>query len=572
MKPPTDTGYIVLDLARADAHACDVATGVVRKLGALGWTQCWSVADLTVLTAPGKRVAVSMVGSRHFLIGDWHPGGARSLSALVGLNPQALDLARAVVSGGWGKYVFVWRDHDGILHALRDPSGAIDCIHWRRDGLGVITDQWPEEADVLLPREVAVDWQGLSRMVDQPQYSVRHVALTGLETLDAGCLVRPGPQTSCQTIWRPAAFYGGQYAPEPEALREVVDQTVATLTGGCPSVVAELSGGLDSAIAVGSLHAAGRTAGFSLVNYYGPWIEGDERLYARPMAQRLGVSLDEVAKPLEAVPADALARLGLGPRPALQGVDTTYDADMAERLSSREAVSLTGQGGDAVFFQQATPWIARDRFQRRDPGALDPFWLSSLGRWTRRSAWAVAAVAVREPAVPVDEADDDHPWLGGLAGIPPAKRMQIRQLANCQVFWRDCLRARAAPLVHPFLTQPVMEHCLAIPVDILTKGARDRGLAREAFGDRLPDAIRNRRNKGDLTRYYGRINQLSLPMLRDHLLDGCLATQGVLDKGDLAEVLTDERLIWDGQHNRIMLPAVLESWARNWEGRLRRSR
>ena len=52
----------------------------------------------------------------------------------------------------------------------------------------VVSDEWPAEIDALLPREVAIDWEALGRMLVHSQYSVRHVALCGVKTVDAGGL------------------------------------------------------------------------------------------------------------------------------------------------------------------------------------------------------------------------------------------------------------------------------------------------------------------------------------------------------------------------------------------------
>jgi asparagine synthase (glutamine-hydrolysing) len=566
---PSDTGYIIFDRAQAEAethaHVDAVTTQLLRK----GWKQVWDVGQISILVGPRRRLKVSLVGPRHLLVGDWRPHGQRTVSALVGLHRDPFELSKAVTSEGWGAYILVWRADDGGLRLLRDPSGAIDCIHWRRDGLAVVSNQWPVEADALLPHDVEIDWDRLARMMEHSQYSVRHVALRGVRTVDAGGLADLKRSTET-AIWRPGDVYGRRYDVNPEALVEVVDRTISALTSGASSVIAELSGGLDSAIAVGSLLQVMPRSRVQLVNYYGPWSEGDERIYAGAAADLFRHGFVEAAKPVRAVLASELSKLGHGVRPAFQGVDTTYDADMAARLSRHRAVSMTGQGGDAVFFQQATPWIATDRFRRGDPGALHPGYLARVGRWTRRSAWAVANAALsRTSPNETSRGVDVHPWFRGLDRIPPGKRLQIHQLANCQVFWRDCLRSRAAPLLHPFLSQPVMEHCLAVPTDILALGERDRGFARQAFSSRLPRLIQERRNKGDLTRYYGRINQLSIPMLRAHLLKGRLAEAGVIDRDEFSAILSDERLIWDGQHNRIMLPAILESWARHWQARLR---
>src|SRR5690606_7089434 len=156
--------------------------------------------------------------------------------------------------------------------------------------------------------------------------------------------------------------------------------------------------------------------------------------------------------------------------------------------------------------------------------------------------WTVGRLALF--GKPASRAGPRHPWLEDISDLPPAKRGQLERLVNCQLFWTDCLRARAAPLLNPLLSQPVVEHCLGVPSDRLVVGQRDRGLARLAFADRLPPLIVDRRSKGDLSHFYGRVVRASAPALAGFLLEGRLVANGVLDRVDLAADLDPVRLLW----------------------------
>jgi asparagine synthase (glutamine-hydrolysing) len=284
------------------------------------------------------------------------------------------------------------------------------------------------------------------------------------------------------------------------------------------------------------------------------------------------VSLEEIHKPIAPLSRRQFDPLGQSVRPALHGVDMVYDADMAGRARKVRATGLlTGQGGDAVFFQSPDPLVFADRIRREGLWGLEPSHLAAVARWTRHSVWTIARHSLFPKPRPLAPGRR-HRWLEGAGSLAPGKARQVQQLANCQTYWSDCLRARSATLLHPLLTQPVMEHCLAIPTDRLTLGARDRGLARAAFADRLPSPIVERRDKGDLSRFYALVVRQSAAVFKELLVDGRLADQGLIDTDGFDQALSDASLIWDPATNRFLILSALEVWARTWEARIARVR
>ena len=94
-------------------------------------------------------------------------------------------------------------------------------------------------------------------------------------------------------------------------------------------------------------------------------------------------------------------------------------------------------------------------------------------------------------------------------------------------------------------------------------------MARRAFEGRLPAMILQRRSKGDLTAYYGRMLARSLPVLRPWLMEGWLAERKVLQLAVLDEMLTEEALITRGGYPDLMELIAVETWARGWDSRIR---
>jgi len=568
MIPAVDArAYLLIDsrdATQGDLNRLDQAR---QALLAAGWRSALIVDDIEVFLGPNATLPVRQVHRRHIQIGTWRPTD-RSMSSIIGTSRTSIGLASDVIYSGWGRYILAWRDDDGRLALLREPSGAIDCVWWRSGGLRLASDQPPQVADALLPPEIAIDWEVLAALSDNPGLLTDRPPLRGLNVVTPGDMVRLGDTMERHVLWCPSNFVGAPFDDSPDALRTLVDHVVAEVLSPYERIHGEISGGLDSAIVSGSVAAAGLGPQARFVNYFGDWGEGDERAYAFAAAEKSGLRLTAIRKPVAAITEALLRPLGGGIRPALHGVDVAYDRDVARRLRQGRATALvTGQGGDAVFYQAPEPRIVVDRLRREGLAGFRPRYWGEMARWTRHSAWTLARLALWPPPRQPSSAPI-HPWLADAADLPPGKHGQVHRLANCQLFWSDCLRARVADLVHPLLSQPVMEHCLAIPADRLTLGPRDRGLARKAFSGRLPASIVQRRDKGDLGRFYGHVVQSSLADLRPLLMNGLMVEHRMLDPVELGRDLEPERLLWSPGANRPLLLGVLEVWVRHWTERI----
>jgi len=569
---PAEHGYLVVDRKRLDETRGAELEEVVADLMRRGWRSLGPIDDLQILLGPRARFKARQVGRRHFLIGDWR-GGLAPLATLVARYSRPVDLAGAVVDAGWGRYVMVWRDDDGRLVILRDPTGAMDCVWWRHGGAVLAAQEPPRALDRLMPPGLAIDWAVLGEMAAAPELLGDRLALTGLEAVNPGTTAIIDETDATVAVWTPSAFCrsGSGWDESFDGLADVADATVDGLVQPHRRIMAELSGGLDSAIAASCLKATGHADQTDFINFYGDWREGDERPYATAAAAHLGLELVTVRKPVQPITRRQLAPLGESVRPALQGLDVTYDSAVAARMRCSGATGLlTGQGGDAVFFQAPDPAVVADRRRREGVASLSPAFIAAVARWTRHSAWTVlgGALGMRTTAGRGVTGGRRHPWLEDFDDLPPAKAGQLRQFVNAQLFWGDCLRARAGDLLHPFLSQPVAEHCLKIPADRLIAGVRDRGLARQAFAGRLPSMLTERRSKGDLSCFYGHVTRASLPLLKPLLLDGLQVGQGLLDRKALEADLSEAALIASPSYNRLLVAAVLEVWAQSWQARI----
>lgn len=522
--------------------------------------------------APGCDLPVVRIDTSLIIVG-------RYFGEAVRRHADPFTEATALSRAGWGRYVAIWSDGPDLA-ALRDPSGGLPLMAWSVGSVAILGSDIPPTIDDLLPTGALIDWGQIDRMIHAPASAFR-APLTGVETIAPGDLAERSPEGwASRAVWRPADFARLQQAPDPVTLRRIVEGALSFMLADHNRVIGEVSGGFDSSVIATTVSAKFPKKIVEWINYHSRETESDERDYVDAVSRRMGVGVSSRLKKAAALTRRELDALVAGVRPAFYGLDVEYDTDVADTMKRAGASAvLTGQGGDAVFFQTGTPALVIDRCRRLGLRGLDIRFLYETSRWTRRSVWALLDIALRDrfgwrqrrhedDDAPPAATMNDHPWLAGLDQLPPAKAEQVRQLVNCQVFWTPCLRAVEGELLHPLLTQPVMERTLAIPADLLTSGGRGRALAHEAFRNRLPPEIRDRRGKGELSTYYGHIVLHSLPLLNDLLVGGLLMQRGLIDQDSTEALLDPDTLIWSGDYNIVLIRAVLECWVRRWSIRL----
>lgn len=576
MPPP----YLAI-ATRGDGAGGAPPPGLSARLAASGWAPRLARPGLQLFSRPERPLAVeTFAAGDGVLIGRWF--GPRPLRH----DGDPARTARALCGSGWGPYLALLPEAaTGAWRVFREPSGAVEAFTWRCGDLAVLASGLADLPPELLPHDLGLDWDAVADFLVRPASLLWRTALRGVSGVCPGDLQRLGEGTArAVAVWRPAdripaGAGAGPVAPEP--LAETLQAATAALAAPYRRIAAEASGGLDSSAVNAALVRAGlggRVVG--ALHYVGDRREADERAWAQAACGPWGLPLVCADRGEGAFdPVADFAELARDARPPYAALDAVRDRDTARRLRDWGAEALvTGKGGDAVFFQMPTPLVLADLWRAKGlAAAADPL-NAQVARWLRRSVWSVwreafgggpaaeespvgrfAGWALRGAAGPV------HPWLRGLEDAPPGKRIQVEALVGGQAALGPSRRGGAADLVQPLLSQPMLELGLSIPSWELVRGGRDRGLAREAFAAWLPEAVVRRRSKGALTSVYARRAAASLPALREHLLDGVLASAGLLDRAAMDAALDADELIRRSDGLDLLQAAAVETWVRCWQ-------
>ena len=567
------------------------------------WRTAFSAAGLEVRCAgerPGRAVARRLRGGRGVVLGELFARNAEGISLAVPARIDAPESYAIVASGGrrlieryWGRYVAVLRDPASReVRILRDPSAGLPCYTLRIGELDVYCSRI-EDVRALRTRPFEPDWAYVTACLCLLR---EHSAPSGLQgvtqVLGGQCVRHREARVTRSYEWDPLALAAAAPVDEPQAAAEALGRctrdVVRAWGASFRSVLLSLSGGLDSSILLACL-ALPPGPRLRCFHYYPPHTDLDERRFARLAAAHAGVELIERERPLGfelaallAVPASA------EPTNYLFYLEHSRREAALARAQGAGALFI-GYGGDQLFYAERAEWAPAEFLRRR--GLARPLLgvLLDAARMDQLSLWRVLGGMAREVLgrrrwSPLDEAGRArallapgvvsaavreayclHPLMHRQSGASSGKRWHAHQVLAPFDFYDPLAVPGDAERIAPLVSQPLIELCLRIPVDVLTAGGWDRAIARRAFGEALPAQIRNRRNKGGIEAHSRLTVERNRPLLRELLLDGELVRCGLLARAALEQALAGRAEI-KTQSGELLEYASIEAWLRCWRG------
>jgi asparagine synthase (glutamine-hydrolysing) len=495
---------------------------------------------------------------------------------------------RHLIDTYWGGYVALLAGEGDSIDVVRAPFGELPCYRMTLGDATVVSSDvgLMIEAGVLRP---SLCWEAVARELAWRDLRTAETCLDGVRALQGGERLRADAVgIHVDRLWSPWDFAACSTALAEGEAEEMVGRSVRACVAARSSqfehVLLMLSGGLDSSIVAACL--AGQKRPLSLLTLVTRDAVGDERDYGRLMARAVGLPLHEALRDVARIDAarSPSARL---PRPA----GRMFEQESA-RLAREAAVSegtdaiFTGGGGDNVFcaLQSASP--AADRLLTGGPGRAFLATATEISRLAPASLLAVIRAAVgrtwswrrSSPTVPdrlflsgtaraAAGSAAPHAWLVAPRGALPGKAAHIKLLAYADSFLQGTDPQADLPTVAPLLGQPLVETCLRVPSWCWFEDGRNRAVARRAFASVLPDEIAARRSKGSPDGFLGEICERHGAALREMLLDGLLARQGIIDDAAVERALDAAGPMAPVDFGRLLRLADVEAWARGWASR-----
>jgi asparagine synthase (glutamine-hydrolysing) len=487
---------------------------------------------------------------------------------------------RYLVSRYWGNYVaFLVGDHNE-LYLLKDPCGSLPCHLTDCDGVRLVFACLGDIRELGLRQ--TVNWAAVRARIANGSREIHDCSLVGVSTVYRGECIhfdRDATVTARTCYWRPD-FSGTADLVEPEvaqrALRATVASCVQTLAAPHASMLAQVSGGLDSSIVLGSLSSMPSGPEITCYTYFVPQSVCDERRWARYAVQRAGFRHLEMPLATEKLIYKDLPRLRASVEPEsyfTRWQKGPIERDLAMRFSA--SATFTGEGGDAAFC--STSYVfAVDHCLRREGLSFRTIKIAARVAIRRdRTVWNILGKALSRQASGSD-ADDGKRTLEPFSRLVSSELRESTQvdlerllrmgsLAFAPSFYDVSMshHEQAPYVVSPLCTQPVVELCGRIPVDVHFEGGRIRGLARGAFADWLPEPILRRQWKDRPLLQLAQVIAANLPFIREHLLEGALVRERILDRTAVEQALRHEVSSSGAVGSEILSHLDAELWLRD---------
>ena len=594
--------FVALSWSSGDPAKTAEARRLTRRLLSLSpdWQRVVTLPGLRVFQvrcAGGARRAYLLKRGRGVVLGKLFENNRNSSEP----NFDDAESKRIAESNGrrlveryWGHYVALLRaPGSGRRFVLRDPTGGLPCFMTKSAGLDLVFSDM-EDAVELGREKFSVDWSHLAAFFHYSELNTRATGIGEVTQVYAGecAVITQGGTLRRSFYWTPADVCKAGAIEDPDearaALRDVVKRCVRAWASSYDSIVQELSGGLDSSIVTACIAGAQTDTDVLCFHFFTETPQGDERAYARAAAGHSGYELVESLSRVSECPLENQLDRSRVASPAVLGFLPAAELLRQRLVGELQAGAVfTGQGGDHLFQQECSPLIAADYAFRYGAGMGLLQAAADTGRMTKQSIWSVLRSTVQygllrrgsDPYFDYDtppsilsadargRADRDaysHPWVESVDGLAPGKKQQIFNIVGCQTYYlRPCSYAE---LIHPLISQPIVECCLRIPSYVLAPRGRSRGLIRDAFTGDVPAKIIQRYSKGSATDYFGRILVENAAFLRAFLLDGALVENGLLDRRALEKRLSERELVRGDRLSALLDAVRAEAWLSAWSG------
>lgn len=497
---------------------------------------------------------------------------------------------RHLVDDYWGSYVsFFQEGHRKFV--LLDPIGILPCYRTFYRGVEIYFTYMPDVASCTF-LNFSVDWAVAAKLminrVDHTKAPINEI----VKILPGQCLTITPEGTKKTFYWNPQKISQTDVIEDLEeaarTLRQTIISTVAAMTEPYDNVIHQI-GGLDSSILLAALSKVPTPLDVTCLNLYHETPAGDERYFVRKSAAHVGVPLIEYKSEVMELNFQDISDI-----PITISFDDYFQAPKFKKFMSNKLhetgaqAMVNGTGGDEILYINGKNFAPIDYIKMH--GIRPPFFriLMEAARMQKRSIWAILPKILKggfgrdrfDTVSPLpnslltthiremmQEEAPPHPWSEFRDSVTPGKVDHIEPLVYGHYNENDPVKpGHHFTTLYPCLTQPVIETCLRIPIWVMMTNGKNRGLARKAFKNHLPQEVIWRASKSGGINYLKYFIMENKDVIRAMLMDGEMVKANVIDRQILERILHKSHDIEDSDFSFLFLYFGTELWARKLKG------
>lgn len=510
---------------------------------------------------------------------------------------------RSLAESHWGSYILFLRyPAERTVRVFRAPAGILPCYYRTHCGCTLLVSS-PADLLWLCNAPLSINWDSVRAQAAAGDYLTHETGLSELVAMISGeCLTLREGQITRQLYWHPCRLSASPVSGFSEAvslLQAETSRCIGAWAALHDAVLLLLSGGLDSSIVLACLRTASGTR-VTAVNFHseGP---GDERRFARSMAERTRTVLEEIQSDSN-IDLRRCLTCALTPSPVLNF--SAFDVEPVVQTLAQQwgaTAIFTGETGDDVFGHAPAPEALAEVLQHRP--AVRRFISASLdfAELTRISVWRAMHLArqyrqwshgIRTWSVYrhrrlaghsndnyliSQEAADlyenmiprfTHPWFQEADTMPFGKAMLIYSFikATSSACHSPFTALGEALTSSPLVSQPLLEAVLRIPSDMHFSRGENGAVARAAFRSMLSPAVLNRGiAKGSPAVWARNLIEHNTAFLRELLLDGLLVQYEILDRKKIETLLSRDISKTRVGIADLVRQVYIEAWLRRWQ-------
>lgn len=459
-----------------------------------------------------------------------------------------------LVKNYWGNYIALFFDNNDIK-VFRDPSASINCLWYTCEETTLVFSSL-DSYRKCIEHNFRIDRKYIAATLCFNRINNCYTGIKDVKSLIAGCSISLNTG-KIESHWSPENFANAKNDEISidcieEKLRKTVIDCLTVWGNSYKSILINLSGGLDSSIVAICLKEFSK-ANLTALNFYSDSLAGNEVRYAKEVSEKYEINLNLFK--LNNYKLNLIDKLNDFPcqhRPMKFGLgfeSNDYEADVI--INHKIDAIFSGCGGDALFQNNNSIFISQDYYRDKgfnglfttsrrvaeltDRTVWDIFIKSILNKYSKKKKYLYENRISKELICEyyVDQIDYNylsHPWHDLFSDLNNGKKFQISGLIDSENFYTYRKSSEKVDVVHPLLSQPIIELCLTIPSYILTPNLINRGLIRSAFKEYLPESIMIRRSKCTAGNFFSELIEYNYNDICNNLLNGKLIDYQIVSK------------------------------------------